>query len=87
MTQKQLADKLNIVKASISGYEQSRIFPSIEVLIQMCEYFNVTADYLLGLSDTAEFRMSPLTDEQITIVMSIINQFERLNRANKTPPQ
>jgi len=81
LTQKQLADKLNIVKASVSGYEQSSIYPSIEVLIQLCMYFRVSADYMLGLSDTMEFKMAQLTDEQTKIVMSIINQFERLNNA------
>ena len=79
LTQQQLAEKLNVVKASVSGYEQSSIHPSAEVLIQICKYFNVSADYLLGLSDTVEFKMSPLTDEQITILMGTINQFERLN--------
>ena len=78
LTQKQLADKLDVVKSSVSGYEQNTIYPSVEVLIKLCKYFDVSADYLLGLSDTMEFKMSHLTDEQITIVMNIINQFERL---------
>ena len=74
-----MADKLNVVKASVSGYEQSAIYPSIEVLLQICKYFDVSADYMLGLSDTMEFNMSRLTDEQTAILMNIINQFERLN--------
>ena len=79
LTQQQLAERLNVVKASVSGYEQNAIHPSAEMLIQICKFFDVSADYLLGLSDTREFKMSPLTDEQITIILGTINQFERLN--------
>jgi len=79
LTQKELADKLEIVKASISGYEKSSIYPSVEVLIKLCKYFEVSADYLLGLSDTMEFQMAQLTDEQTEIIMSVIHQFERIN--------
>lgn len=80
LTQKQLADKFNLVKASISAYEKSSTYPSVEVLIQLCKYFDVSADYMLGLSDTMEFKISPLADEQIEIIMAIVHQFERLNR-------
>ena len=79
LTQKQLADKLNIVKASVSGYEQSAIYPSLEVLIQLCKIFDVSADFLLGLSDTKEFKMSHLTDDQVALILNLINQFEQLN--------
>ena len=79
MTQQQLAERLDLTKASVSGYEQSSIYPSVEVLIQISQYFNVSADYLIGLSDSMEFKMSHLTDEQISLLLGIITQFERLN--------
>ena len=80
LTQQQLADKLGIVKASVSSYEQSSNYPSVEILIQLCRTLNVSADFLLGLSDSMDFKMSPLTDEQVSLVMSLINQFEQLNK-------
>lgn len=80
LTQKQLADKLSLVKATISSYEQSANYPSLEVFTNICKTFDVSADFLLGLSDDIGIKMSHLTDEQISLIMSIINQFERLNR-------
>lgn len=79
LTQEQLANRLDIVKASISGYEQDRIYPSIDILIKLCRFFNVSADYLLGLSDAKEVQISHLTDEQVYILTGIISQFEKLN--------
>jgi len=80
-TQKQLADKLGIVKASVSSYEQNAMYPSIDIFIKLCKIFDVSADYLLGLSDNTDITMSHLTDEQVTLIMGLINQFERLNRS------
>lgn len=35
-------------------WETGKREPNISTLIKICEYFNVSADYLLGLSDIAE---------------------------------
>ena len=50
-TQQQLADILRITKNSISHYELNMCMPSIEVLVEMTRFFNVSMDYLLCLSD------------------------------------
>lgn len=44
----------NVVKtsyASISNYRSGRCEPDIEMIVGICKYFNVSADWLLGLSD------------------------------------
>ena len=79
LTQQQLAYKIGLVKGSISAYEQSAKYPSIEILIKLCNLFNVSADYLLGLSDCMESKMSTLTDEQVQIIMRLIAEFEQYN--------
>jgi len=79
LTQEDLAEKLGVTKASISRYELSAIYPSVEVLIEISKYFDVSVDYLLGLSEKIDLKMSALTDEQIVIVLGTINEFEKLN--------
>jgi transcriptional regulator with XRE-family HTH domain len=83
LTQKQLADKIGLGKGSISAYEQSAKYPSIEVLINLCKYFNVSADYLIGLSDSMEYSVSALTDAQLSIIMQLISNFEQHNKLKK----
>ena len=80
LTQKQLAGRLGIGNASISGYEMGTIYPSVDVLVQIAKYFDTSTDYLLGLSDTPNVALSHLTDEQVVLIMNLICQFERLNR-------
>ncbi|MDT2898357.1 helix-turn-helix domain-containing protein [Lactococcus lactis] len=79
LTQNDLAARLGIVGASVFSYEKSKQYPSVEVLIQLCQIFDVSADYLLGLSDDKNFNTSTLTDEQLQIVLRLINEFEQFN--------
>ena len=51
LTQDQLAAALNINKHSISAYERDKNEPPDALKIQIARYFNVSADYLLGLTD------------------------------------
>ncbi|MDT2971382.1 helix-turn-helix domain-containing protein [Lactococcus lactis] len=79
LTQNDLAARLGIVGASVSSYEKNKQYPSVEVLIQLCQTFDVSADYLLGLSDDKNFNTSTLTEEQLQIVLRLINKFEQSN--------
>ena len=51
LTQKQLAEKLNISQKSLSKYERESLDLSTELIVRICRYFQVSADYLLGLDD------------------------------------
>ena len=51
ITQSQLAEELNISPSAIGMYEQGRRKPSYELLEEICDYFNVDMDYLMGRSD------------------------------------
>ena len=47
--QKALAELLGITQSAYSKYEQRRCKMSIEDLIKLCKYYNVSADHILGL--------------------------------------
>jgi transcriptional regulator with XRE-family HTH domain len=46
-----LASELNITQQSLSKYERDITTIKIDILKSIAEYFNVTTDYLLGVSD------------------------------------
>ena len=52
LTQEELTEKLNISQKSISKYETGARKPSFETLTEMAKLFNVSTDYLLGISDS-----------------------------------
>jgi len=51
VSQEQFAKALGISRMSVSHYEVGRNVPDIEVLQKTAKFFNVSTDYLLGLSD------------------------------------
>ncbi|MEL7659569.1 helix-turn-helix transcriptional regulator [Acetobacterium wieringae] len=50
-TQKELAEKLNIAKSTMSQYESNNRIPSDDLKIEIANLFNVSTDYLLGRTD------------------------------------
>lgn len=46
----EVADELEISRASLEYYEKGKRKPDIEVLAKIAEYYKVSTDYLLGLS-------------------------------------
>ena len=52
-THEQMAKAFGVSRPTISGWFNGTSTPSIHVLIKIAQHFNVSTDYLLGLSDTA----------------------------------
>lgn len=48
LTQSKLGEVLGVTKASICCYEKGTRTPTIENLIDLMEFFGVSADYLIG---------------------------------------
>ena len=51
MTQAKLAEALNTTQKCISKYETEALDLSTAFIIQLCKYFEISADYLLGIID------------------------------------
>ena len=50
-TQQQIAEQLNVKQQSYARYEYGTGEPNLETVAKIAKIFDVTSDYLLGLSD------------------------------------
>lgn len=85
LTQAQVANHLNLSKATISGYENNIKTPSVEVLIQLSLLYGVSTDYLLGLEIRRALFIEALTAEQQALLISLVKEFESQNKKIKKP--
>lgn len=51
LSQIQLAFNLSSTQRTISNWELGISEPSIDMILSLCRFFGVSADYLLGLTD------------------------------------
>ncbi len=68
-----LASELNITQQSLSKYERDITTIKIDILKSIAEYFNVTTDYLLGVSDVkrdlqGQMKMNKYIDEYYDLI-------------------
>lgn len=76
LTQSELADLLGLKPTAISNYESKRNEPSFEKLIALSKYFDVSCDYLLGISDAYLPIGGEVLDKDI---VEFFNLYQQLN--------
>lgn len=54
MMQKELAAEIGVNEMAISRYVHGGRMVSVSILIDICKALNISADYLLGLSEVEE---------------------------------
>ena len=71
VSQQNFANAINISRMSVSHYENGTRNPDINVLQKTAQFFNVSADYLLGLSDVKN------TDTDLQAICKALNLSEK----------
>ena len=86
--QQKIADLLGVTRQSLSLYEKGERTINVEALGKLAEFFNVSADYLLGLSDVKSTEqdmktacaVTGLSEKAINNIKSTYYLFPRLER-------
>lgn len=81
ITQKQLSAELNIAAPTLNGYINNRREPDFRTLVRLARYFDVTSDYLLGLSDErkpAPSTLNPAEGRLIHVYRSLMSEYQDL---------
>lgn len=83
LTQVRLAEKLGVKKQSVSNWENDNIMPSVDMLIRIADFFQVSTDYLLGRD--VQDKIAPhtlditgLTAKQIEHIQYIVDDLRKI---------
>lgn len=75
LSQAGLASRLDIHKSTVAGYENNTKMPSVDVLIKMAVFFNVSSDYILGLENKKTICVEGLPERKIEFLEALTNEF------------
>ena len=88
LTQAEVAQSIGISRQSVTLYESQQRVPDIAVLRKFSEFFGVTSDYLIGLSDNKnaenvatghELGLSDKAIENLKANQKILNEINQLD--------
>ena len=79
VSQVELAKALNVSKQCVSNWENDNVLPSIEMLVKLAEYFNVTTDYLLCVENKDMVDLSGLSENERAHIKLLIKDLMDLH--------
>lgn len=77
ISQVELAKHLGVTKQCVSNWENDNILPSVDMLVKIAKYFNVSTDYLLDLNNSKTIDVSSLSDEEIAHIKLLIQDLQK----------
>jgi transcriptional regulator with XRE-family HTH domain len=82
ITQDQLAEKINISRQSVWGYENDGVEPSLNVLVKIADVFNVSLDYLLGRTEEKHNinLLDEYTKEFLLKIHDLVNDYKIIKK-------
>ncbi len=79
LSQVDLAKQLHVSKQTISNWENNNVPPSIDTLLRIAIFFDVSTDYLLEFNNERKISTNGLTDTQIAHIQAIIQDIVKTN--------
>lgn len=72
LSQVDLAKQLHVSKQTISNWENNNVPPSIDTLMRIATFFDVSTDYLLEFNHQRVINAEGLSNKQIAHIQAII---------------
>jgi bacteriophage CI repressor helix-turn-helix domain len=89
LTQQNLAEILNIKRATIAKWESKNAIPDTETLDKISVYFDTSIDYLIGKSNVRQIDNNSIIDKEPTFFLTIQNflHFIEVAYSEELPPE
>lgn len=83
-TQQSVADSLGVDRTTYTIYEKGTSNPTINSLRLLSKLYNVSVDYLIGVTDVREINVTPTEGEEPLKVAASIDPISYLGKDEKT---
>ena len=82
LSQAELATQIFVSREAVRDWELKKSEPSCEALIQLSDFYQVSTDYILGISQPKVLRVDHLSREQIDVLHQLILWMQEAEEAD-----
>ena len=75
LTQSDLARSMGLTRSGVNAWEMGLSVPSTPYIVELAKTFNISADYLLGIEETATIGIGGLSQKQVGLLLEMISYF------------
>ena len=79
LTQAEIARILGISRSGVNAWEMGISIPSTQCVVELANFFNVSTDYILGVSSSSAISVEGLSDREVASVLEIIECYRAKN--------
>ena len=77
LSQSDVANRLDVKRATISGYECNTITPSVEQLVKLAVLYNTSLDYMLGMENRSYPYLDDLSESQQKTILDVVDRLKK----------
>ena len=74
-TQTELSKRLGLTRSSVNSWEMGLSVPSTQYIVELAKIFNVSTDYLLGMSNGATINVDKLSEKEVAVLTDLVKCF------------
>lgn len=86
ITQTELARVMSVTRSSVNAWEMGISVPTAAKLVELALFFQVSTDYLLGMTQRETVVLDDLSKEQKEILYSLLRYFQKENDTEESAP-
>ncbi len=77
LSQTDVAQRLNVTRSTVSGYECNTITPSVEQLVKLAVLYNTSLDYMMGMENRLHLYLDDLSESQQRTVLDMVDRLKQ----------
>ena len=77
LSQSDVASRLEVTRATISGYECNTITPSVKQLVKLAVLYNTSLDYIMGMENRSYHYLDDLSESQQKTVLDVVDRLKQ----------
>lgn len=83
LSQSDVANRLEVSRATISGYECNTITPSVEQLVKLAILYNTSLDFMMGMNNRSYLYLDDLSESQQRTILDIVDRLRQEFQSKK----